>query len=136
MSFSSKDTVMGSPGGSVVKTPPASARDMGVTPHPGGPHATRQLSLCAATTEPALRNRNYPSPSALEPMLLQQEKRRQFLALELQLDSSSHLLQLETSPCNNEDPARQPPHPKINKKTVIKRNRQAIYWETTFAKHT
>ena len=32
---------MGFPGGSVVKNPPASVGDMGVTPDPGGPHMLR-----------------------------------------------------------------------------------------------
>ena len=43
------------PGGAVVKNPPASAGDMGLSPGLGRlPHATEQLSQWATTTEPAL----------------------------------------------------------------------------------
>ena len=42
------------PGGKVVKNPPANAGDTGWTPGPGTkiPHASGQLSLYIATTEP------------------------------------------------------------------------------------
>ena len=42
------------PGGPVVKNPPASEGNTGSIPGPGTktPHATEQLNLCAATTEP------------------------------------------------------------------------------------
>ena len=33
--FKSKDTILGFPGGAVVKNPPASARDRGSSPGPG-----------------------------------------------------------------------------------------------------
>ena len=46
------------PGGPMVKNPPSNARD--VDSIPGGvtkiPHASGQLSLCTATTEPACHN--------------------------------------------------------------------------------
>ena len=42
------------PGGPVVKNPPSNAGDAGLIPGQGTklPHATGQLSPCAATTEP------------------------------------------------------------------------------------
>ena len=41
--------------GSVVKTLPASAGDVGSTPYSGGiPHAVERLSPCATATEPVL----------------------------------------------------------------------------------
>ena len=43
------------PGGAEVKNPPAIAGDNGFEPWSGKiPHATKQLSLCTTTTEPAL----------------------------------------------------------------------------------
>ena len=44
----------GLPGGSGVRNPAANAGDMGLIPNPGKSHASEQLSLCAATTEPGL----------------------------------------------------------------------------------
>ena len=52
---SKKYAVLGFPGGAVVKNPPASAGDTGSSPGLGISHvAAEQLSLRAATTEPAL----------------------------------------------------------------------------------
>ena len=49
------NSVVDFPGGPVVKNPPSNAEDMGSVPHPGRfPHATGQLSWCAASTESAL----------------------------------------------------------------------------------
>ena len=46
---------IGLPGGAVVKNPPANAGDTGSDPWSGKiPHAAKQLSPCATTTEPAL----------------------------------------------------------------------------------
>ena len=46
---------MGFPGGSVIKSLPANAADMGSIPDPGRSHiAMEQLSLCTTATEPVL----------------------------------------------------------------------------------
>ena len=47
---------LGFPGGSVIKTLLADARDMGLIPDLGSliPQAAEQLSLCATTTKPVL----------------------------------------------------------------------------------
>ena len=53
--MTSKYPLMGFPGGAVVKNLPANAGDTGSSPGLGrSPHAAKQLSLCATTTEPAL----------------------------------------------------------------------------------
>ena len=47
--------ILGFPGGTVVKNPPANAGDTGSSPGPGrSPHAMEQLSPCATATEPVL----------------------------------------------------------------------------------
>ena len=50
------------PGGPVVENPPSNAGDVGSLPGRGTkiPHATGQLSLCAATTEPACSRAHVP----------------------------------------------------------------------------
>ena len=52
----SKQGILGFPGGAVVKNPPANVGDMGSSSGPGRSHlvAVEQLSPCATTTEPAL----------------------------------------------------------------------------------
>ena len=56
---------LGFPGGSVIKTLLADARDMGLIPDLGSliPQAAEQLSLCATTTKPALYT---PGPESTE----------------------------------------------------------------------
>ena len=50
-----RKSTQGFPGGAVVNNPPANAGRHGFEPWPGKiPHAVEQLSLCTATTEPAL----------------------------------------------------------------------------------
>ena len=87
------------PGGPVIKNLSANAGDMGSIPGPIS-HAVEQLPPCATTTEAHM-------PRACVP---QQEKPLQGEALELQLECSLHLPQLEKSLCRNEDPLQ----PKIN----------------------
>ena len=84
------NTVLGFPGGSVVKSPPANAGDTGSLCGLGKiPHAVEHLSLCATTFEPVLER-----------------------AWEPQQESSPHLPQLEKSPCSSDNPAQ----PKITNK--------------------
>ena len=45
-------------GGPVIKNPPFKAGDVGLIPWEGTPHATEQLSLCAASTEPERLNQS------------------------------------------------------------------------------
>ena len=77
----SKRYVWDFPGGPVVKNPPSNAGDMGLIPGRGTkiPHATGQLSLHAATTEPAHSRAHMPqllSPHALEPACRNEEPAR------------------------------------------------------------
>lgn len=57
------------PGGPVVKNPPAHTGDTGSIPGLGTkiPHATGQLSLCSATTEPVLQSPEATTTKALRP---------------------------------------------------------------------
>ena len=53
-----KNTLLGFPGGSVDKKPPASEGDTGLIPGPGRSQvAMEQLSLCTTTIEPVLHNK-------------------------------------------------------------------------------
>ena len=93
-------------GGSMVKNPPASARDTGSIPDRERNYATEQLNLCTTSTAPVLSS---PGAITTEPtcpgaQALQQEK-------PAQIESSPHSSQLESSSSSNEDPAQ----PKINK---------------------
>ena len=65
---------MGFPGGAVVENPPANAGDMGLS---RVPHATKQVSLWATTTEPTCHNYWACTPRA---RALQQEKPTQLEA--------------------------------------------------------
>ena len=50
--FLKEHIIMGFPGGSVIKSLPANAADMGSIPDPGRSHiAMEQLSLCTTATE-------------------------------------------------------------------------------------
>ena len=102
------------PCGSMVKNPPANARDTGLMPD-------WENSTCLATTKPMCHNywactlelgsHNCwaPMPQLLElphprAWALWKEKPPQWEA-HAALRSSPHLTQLEKSPCSNEDPA-------------------------------
>ena len=76
----------GFPGGSVVRNPPADARDRDLIPWSGKiPHALEQQSLGAVTTEPVC-----PRVQALR-----QDKPPQWEAHVPQLEGSHHLPQLQ-----------------------------------------
>ena len=85
---------MGFLGGLVVKSLPASARDMGSTPGPGRSYALWSNKTCAPQL-PSLSPRVHAPQQETPP----------------QLESSLRLPQLEKSLSSNEDPTQ----PKINK---------------------
>ena len=58
----------GFPGGSVVKNPPANARDTGLIPDLGRSPAMEQQSLCPTTTETMLKNLGATTPEPLCPI--------------------------------------------------------------------
>ena len=102
------------------------------------PRTLEQLSLCATTTEPVLRNPGATTPEAraLRGHAPQQEEPRRREACTLQLKSSPHLPQLEKSPRGNKDPA-QPQKEKqlvgghgAGWATVHSVQRVGHYWET------
>ena len=66
-------TPVDSPGGPVVKNPPASAGDTGLSPVREDPHASRQLDL-QATTEPPSPPQAGARPQGRSPSSLQLEK--------------------------------------------------------------
>ena len=77
------------PGVPVVKNPPSNAGDMGSIPGLGPkiPHATGQLSLRAATTEPM-------RPGACAPQLERENPRA--TTKRLRCNERSHMLQTKT----------------------------------------
>ena len=93
----------GFPGVPVIKNPPATAGNTGLSLIQKIPHAEEQVSLCvwahATTPEPM-------QPSAHAP---QQEKPPQWGALTLQLGNSPHSPQLERNLHSSEDPAQPKP---------------------------
>ena len=99
----------GFPGGSVVKNLPANAEDTGSIPAPRRfPHDMEQPSMGATITEfvPWGLYSETTEPTCPRAGALQEEKRPQSEARAPQLETSSCLLQVEKSPCSNEDPAR------------------------------
>ena len=104
------------PGGSVLKNPPANARDASSIPGPArSQRALEKLSSWATAAQPVLwslgaatpepRCCNNWSPSILDPVL-GNEKPPQWEAHTLQPERSPGSLQLEKSPHSTEDPAR------------------------------
>jgi len=99
-----KYITLGYCGGSVVTNPPASSGDMGLIPGPGRSdmpqsnyaHVLQLLSLCSRALELELLKPAWPKAHA-QP----QKKPPQW---------ETYSVQLEKSPCSNEDPAQ----PKIN----------------------
>ena len=96
-------------GSSVVTKSACQCRRHGFDPWSGKiPHAIRHLSPCTTTAEPALYRVwelqlwKWVHPRARAP---QQEKPLRWEACTLQLERSSHSLQLERSQCSNKDPA-------------------------------
>ena len=99
-------------GGSVVKSPPASAGDMGSIPDPGRSHMP-ESALEAGSL-------NYWSPRTLEPVLTTRESTAMNCTCSPQLEKTLH---------NKEDPAQ----PKINKwnyknKSIFKKEWDAVVW--------
>ena len=107
LGITSRSLEPGFPGGSVVKNPPANARDTALIPYLGGSHMPRSnsahalqlLSLCFRARELKLLKPRCPRAHALK-----QEKPPQREACGLQLESSPCLSPLEKSLFNNEDP--------------------------------
>ena len=110
----SRHNGLGFPDSSVLKNPPANAGDLSSIPDPGRSHMPwsnkvwepQLLSLCFRAWEPQLLKSVHPRERALR-----QEKPLAWEACAMQLQKSPHALQLEKSPCSNEDPGQ----PKINK---------------------
>ena len=94
-------------------------RRRGFYPWPGKmPHAAEQLNQCSTPRAPVLQSLGSTNgkPAHFRARALQQEKPLQWEASRLQLESGPLLLQLEKSPCNNEDAAQ----PKTIVKNFIK----------------
>ena len=96
-----RETILGFPGCSVVKNPPANAADTGSIPESG-----RSYILSSSRA----KSRNYWAhvlqllkPACPRARALQQEKAPQWEAWAPHLASSPHSLQLEKSPWNSED---------------------------------
>ena len=112
-------TEAGFPGGSVLKSLPANAGDMGSIPAPGRfrmPRSNeacvpRRLSLGSRACEPGLRSPRATTTEAQEPVLCK-EKPLEWEAHVPQLESSPHSLQLVKNPPSKKDPAQ----PKMNRK--------------------
>ena len=110
------------PGGSVVKNSPGSAGDTGSIIDPERSLRHKRIkpvhhNYWVCVLEPRSRNSWAHLWQILKSILpralaLQEEKPRQWEACSSQPESKSHSLQLEKSPCSNQDPV-QPPQ--INK---------------------
>ena len=114
LSYDALDS-QGFPGGSVVKNLPANVGDMSLIPGPGRSHmlprATEPVhhNSWACAQEPGSCNYWDHVSQLLKPACPRvhapQEKPPQWEAHVLQIENSPQSLQLEKSPCSNEDPA-------------------------------
>jgi len=109
--------MLGFPGGSVVKNPPASAGDRGSIPDPGRSgmlwsnwaHRLQLLSLCSRAQEPQLLSPCVTATEAIRPQSPCSETREAITERNLSAATrnSPYFLQLEKSPSSNKDPAQQ-----------------------------